>query len=235
MPALFPLALLIAEPALAAWHSRRKAARRAVAASVGMAVAICLVVLGCGGDALRPRQRRARPCTARRARRPVTRSSSSSEYFFDVPLHARLRDPVPVIADWHDPEIARARQLAPRAGRSGSLRSRARGRSFSSTRGTGFRAALRQGAALGGRQEQRRWPIVAALPRRAPRRRVASAPRSGASRRTPCTPKLRRDEPEIDGADRRRSRRRRDDGTVDQLHPACVQRRQEPAGAADRG
>jgi len=38
------------------------------------------------------------------------------EYFFDVPLHARLGAPVPVIADWSDPRIAQhdnwARELA---------------------------------------------------------------------------------------------------------------------------
>ena len=28
------------------------------------------------------------------------------EYFFDIPLHARLAEPVPVITDWHDPKIA---------------------------------------------------------------------------------------------------------------------------------
>ena len=90
------------------------------------------------------------------------------EYFFDVPLHARLRDPVPVIADWHDPdiverdnwrrELAEAAPFAPE--RAAALLVDAR---------QGFRAALRQGAALGGRQEQRR-----ADRRRASRRDRAS-------------------------------------------------------------
>jgi hypothetical protein len=29
------------------------------------------------------------------------------EYFFDIPLHAHLSDPVPVISNWHDPAIDR--------------------------------------------------------------------------------------------------------------------------------
>jgi hypothetical protein len=29
------------------------------------------------------------------------------EYFFDIPMHARIAEPVPVISDWQDPDIAK--------------------------------------------------------------------------------------------------------------------------------
>jgi len=104
MPALFPLAFLIAEPALAAWHGRRTAMRRAVAASLGVAVAICLVGLGVAATRY-DRDHTALAHALRDARAPGDPVVFVQEYFFDVPLHAQLRDPVPVIADWHAPDI----------------------------------------------------------------------------------------------------------------------------------
>jgi len=104
MPALFPLAFLIAGPALAAWRSQRRAARRAAGATLGLAVAICLgavVFVATRYD----RDQTALAHALRDARAPGDPVVFVQEYFFDVPLHARLREPVPVIADWHDPDI----------------------------------------------------------------------------------------------------------------------------------
>jgi 4-amino-4-deoxy-L-arabinose transferase-like glycosyltransferase len=104
MPALFPLAFLIAEPALAAWRSQRAAARRTVVATLGLAVAICLGAVGFVATRY-DRDQTALAHALRDARAPGDPVVFVQEYFFDVPLHARLREPVPVIADWHDPDI----------------------------------------------------------------------------------------------------------------------------------
>jgi hypothetical protein len=106
MPALFPLAFLIAEPALAAWHSHRVLARRLVGASLGLAVAICLGAVAVAATRY-DRDHTALAHALRDARAPGDPVVFVHEYFFDVPLHARLREPVPVIADWHDPDIAK--------------------------------------------------------------------------------------------------------------------------------
>jgi 4-amino-4-deoxy-L-arabinose transferase-like glycosyltransferase len=105
MPVLFPLAFLVAEPALAAWRRARPGRRRAVVASVVGAVALCLGAVG--GGALRyDRDNTALAHTLARLRAPGDPIVFLDEYFFDIPLHARLGAPVPVIADWSDPRIA---------------------------------------------------------------------------------------------------------------------------------
>ncbi|HEV7578096.1 MAG TPA: glycosyltransferase family 39 protein [Caldimonas sp.] len=105
MPAIFPLAYLIAEPVLAAWRSERRGWRRLAIASLAGAVAI-----GVGAVAwLATRYDRDNTALAHallRLRAPGDPVVFVDEYFFDVPLHARLTDPVAVIADWHDPKIA---------------------------------------------------------------------------------------------------------------------------------
>ena len=106
MPVLFPLAFLVAEPALAAWRQAGLGWRRAVVASVAGAVALCLGALGWA--ALRyDRDNTALARTLARVRMPGEPIVFFDEYFFDLPLHARLDAPVPVIADWSDPRIAK--------------------------------------------------------------------------------------------------------------------------------
>ncbi len=104
MPALFPLAFLIAEPALAAWNGERLLARRLVGASLAVGVAICLaavVFMATRYD----RDNTALAHALRDARAPGDPVVFVQEFFFDIPLLARLREPVAVIADWHDPDI----------------------------------------------------------------------------------------------------------------------------------
>ena len=163
MPALFPLAFLIAEPALCrlARAGAGRAPRRWPPASAWPS-SICLVAVGVAATRY-DRDNTALAQALRDARAPGDPVVFVEEYFFDVPLHARLREPVPVIADWHDPdivkrdnwnrELAEAAPFAPERA-AGAARRRA----------AGLSAALRQGAALGRRQERSDEPIVAALP-----------------------------------------------------------------------
>ncbi len=105
MPVLFPLAYLIAEPALATWQSGRGGARRLALASLAGAVAVCLGAVAWAATRYdRDNTVLARTLLALRA--PGDPIVFVDEYFFDIPLHARLAEPVPVIADWHDPKIA---------------------------------------------------------------------------------------------------------------------------------
>ena len=104
MPALFPLAFLIAEPVSAAWNGARPAWRTAVAASLAVAAAICVGAVAWmatryHGD----HTALARTLLAERA--PGDPVLFVDEYFFDVPLHARLTEPVAVVSDWNDPAI----------------------------------------------------------------------------------------------------------------------------------
>jgi len=105
MPALFPLAFLIAEPALAACRAARPAWRAAVWSSLAIAVAICVGAVAWmatryhGDNTVLARALRA-------ARAPGDPVLFVDEFFFDVPLHARLTEPVAVVSDWNDPTIA---------------------------------------------------------------------------------------------------------------------------------
>jgi 4-amino-4-deoxy-L-arabinose transferase-like glycosyltransferase len=105
MPVLFPLAFLIAEPALAAWRGARSIPRRLVMATFAVAVAICVAALA--WMALRyDHDNAALAGTLAAMRAPGDPIVFVDEYFFDIPLYARLAEPVPVISDWHDPAIA---------------------------------------------------------------------------------------------------------------------------------
>jgi 4-amino-4-deoxy-L-arabinose transferase-like glycosyltransferase len=105
MPVLFPLAGLIAEPVLAAWRSGRPLARRLVVASVACAVAICLVAVAWTATRY-DRDNTALALALRGLRAPGEPIVFVDEYFFDIALHARLDEPVPVIADWSAAKIA---------------------------------------------------------------------------------------------------------------------------------
>ncbi|MBV9890450.1 MAG: dolichyl-phosphate-mannose--protein mannosyltransferase, partial [Rhizobacter sp.] len=106
MPALFPLAFLIAEPAITAWRDRGARGRRAVTGSLVVAVAICLVAVGWMATRY-DRDNTALAHVLRAAREAPDPVVFVDEYFFDIPLHARLSEPVAVISNWHDPEIAK--------------------------------------------------------------------------------------------------------------------------------
>jgi len=105
MPALFPLAFLVAEPALAAWQSMRAAWRRPLVASLALALAVCIGAVAWMAT-LYQRDHTALAHTLRAVRAAGDPVVFVEEYFYDVPLHARLTAPVPVISDWHDPAIA---------------------------------------------------------------------------------------------------------------------------------
>jgi len=105
MPMLFPLAYLIAEPALAAWQSGRVGARRLALASAAGAIGLCLAVMFWAATRY-DRDNTAVARALRDLRAPGDPVVFVDEYFLDVPVHARLPDPVPVIADWSEERVA---------------------------------------------------------------------------------------------------------------------------------
>ena len=104
MPVLFPIAFLAADALHAAWHNGRVAPRRLVQASFAVALLICLgAAIGSALTYDRDNTKLARVLLKERAEGdPVV---FVGEYFFDIPLHARLKSPVPVTSDWRDPKI----------------------------------------------------------------------------------------------------------------------------------
>jgi len=106
LPALFPLAFLVAEPALSAWRGAQPARRRAAGAALAVSIALCLAAVTWAATRYdRDHTPLARALAAARA--PGDPVVFFDEYFFDVPLLAHLASPVPVIADWHDAKIER--------------------------------------------------------------------------------------------------------------------------------
>ncbi|MEO7057462.1 MAG: glycosyltransferase family 39 protein [Caldimonas sp.] len=105
MPVLFPMAWLVADAALAAWQLDRPWPRRAVQASLAVAAAMCVgAAIGSAATYDRDNTLLARSLLKlRSAGDPVV---FGGEYFFDIPLHARLPEPVPVTGNWRDPKIA---------------------------------------------------------------------------------------------------------------------------------
>ncbi|HSC64510.1 MAG TPA: glycosyltransferase family 39 protein [Caldimonas sp.] len=103
LPALFPLAFLVAEPVLAAWRTSRL--QRLVVASALLATSVC--VGGVAWLATRyDRDHASIASTLRRLRAPGDAVVFVGDYFFDVPFLADLREPVPVVADWRPERIA---------------------------------------------------------------------------------------------------------------------------------
>ncbi len=105
MAVLFPIAALVGDAVVARLRGGGAWTRRAAWASAAIAVAICLVAIG-WSSATYDRDNTAIARTLARLRAPGDRVVFVKEYFFDIPLHARLAEPVPVIDDWHDPAIA---------------------------------------------------------------------------------------------------------------------------------
>ena len=105
MAVLFPIAFLAADAALAAWRLGRGWPRRAVQASVAIAVAICVAAV-VASAATYDRDNTALARTLLQLRGADDPVVFGGQYFFDIPLHAQLRDPVPVTGDWSDPKIA---------------------------------------------------------------------------------------------------------------------------------
>jgi 4-amino-4-deoxy-L-arabinose transferase-like glycosyltransferase len=105
VPALFPLAFLVAEPVRAAWQSARRPWRVAVGASALLASSICL-----GGVAWMAtrydRDHAPIAATLRQLRAPDQAVVFIGDYFFDVPFLAQLSEPVQVVADWRPERVA---------------------------------------------------------------------------------------------------------------------------------
>ena len=108
MPMLFPLAALCADALLGQLERGPAAAqltRRLALASTALAVTICIATVTYFALASH-RNNIALAQTLLRLRAPGEPVVFVGDYFFDVPLHARLGEPVPVLSDWHDPAIA---------------------------------------------------------------------------------------------------------------------------------
>lgn len=106
MPVLFPIAALAAEAIVHRLRPGASAPRNAVIGSAVLAVLICVITV------VYTLLTYARDDTAlahelARQRAPGDPIVFVGEYLFDIPIHARLTEPVPVIANWNDPEIAR--------------------------------------------------------------------------------------------------------------------------------
>ncbi len=105
MAVLFPIAALVADAVVARLRARGPRARPAALASAAIAAIICLVAVG-WSTATYDRDNTAIARTLARLRAPGDRVVFVKEYFFDIPLHARIAEPVPVIDNWQDPAIA---------------------------------------------------------------------------------------------------------------------------------
>ncbi|MBS0445667.1 MAG: glycosyltransferase family 39 protein [Proteobacteria bacterium] len=100
LPAVPPLAFLIADAANARFASRAWTFSAVVAAALGLAV---IATTSLGFD--RSVRRLAAPLMAQRsAGEPIV---FIDEYYYDLPFYARLREPVRVLEDWSDPAIPR--------------------------------------------------------------------------------------------------------------------------------
>ena len=109
MPMLFPLAALCADALLGQLDrgpAPAQLTRRLALASTALAVTICIATVTYFALASH-RNNIALAQTLLRLRAPGEPVVFVGDYFFDVPLHARLGEPVPVLSDWHDPAIAR--------------------------------------------------------------------------------------------------------------------------------
>ena len=104
MALVFPVAALIAEAVAHATREGTGSSFRMAMTSATVAVLMCVGAIAYFSLAY-DRDNTALARTLLRLRAPGDPVVFAGEYFFDVPLHARLADPVPVISDWHDPSI----------------------------------------------------------------------------------------------------------------------------------
>ena len=122
LPALPPLAWLAAD-------GLRGVSRARVGALVAMAVLMCGIGLGVAQRQNENRSTQALADVLLRERQPTEPLVFMGRYYYDLPLLARLREPVPVIDDWSDPAIARSddwhRELADAARFAGPARAEA--------------------------------------------------------------------------------------------------------------
>ena len=105
LPAVPPLAVLLAD-GLEAWQARSPRSGRRWAFSAGVTVALSLAAIGVLA-ARTPHSTKdiaAALRTLRQAGEPVYMLDN---YYFDLPLYARLPEPVATVLDWSDPEIHR--------------------------------------------------------------------------------------------------------------------------------
>jgi 4-amino-4-deoxy-L-arabinose transferase-like glycosyltransferase len=108
MPMLFPLAALCADAVLSRLGQGVAGARiafRLALASAIFAMAACVVTVTYFSLKVH-RDNTVLAETLLRLRGPGEPVVFVDEYFFDVPLHAQLSEPVPVLSDWHDSTIA---------------------------------------------------------------------------------------------------------------------------------
>ncbi len=102
MPVLFPVA------ALAGMALARRARNGAAFASLALAVLVCVVAIVV---AVRSESRRDNVAIAqalRDARSPGDPVVFYGDFYFDLPIHARLEAPVVVASRWDDPDIGRS-------------------------------------------------------------------------------------------------------------------------------
>jgi 4-amino-4-deoxy-L-arabinose transferase-like glycosyltransferase len=105
LPAAPPLAFLIADGiALRIADSLRT--RRLWQASVGLAMTVCVAAV-VAGNLKQPKSHRALAQEIASRAAPADRVLFLHDYFFDVPIHARLPSPVLVAEDWQSPEVDR--------------------------------------------------------------------------------------------------------------------------------
>jgi hypothetical protein len=104
MAVLFPLAWLIGDAVVARGRDGSPTMRRAVLASIVVAVLICLTA-AVGSTFTYQRDNTALALELGRLRGPGDPVLFVGEYLPDVPLHARLMEPVPITGNWADPDI----------------------------------------------------------------------------------------------------------------------------------
>ena len=104
MAVLFPLAALVADAVATGPRAGTAATFRLALASMTVAALVCIAAVAYASFAYH-RDNTALARTLLRMREPGDPVVFVGEYFFDIPLHARLAGPVPVVSNWNDPAI----------------------------------------------------------------------------------------------------------------------------------
>ena len=106
MAVLFPVAFLVGDAVASVTRDGTRRAFRPAMVSASIAALLCLTAVAYFSLAY-DRDNTALSRTLLRLRAPGDPVVFAGEYFFDIPLHARLSEPVFVISNWQDPEIVR--------------------------------------------------------------------------------------------------------------------------------